>query len=46
MRAVLTEIHATGGDWSIKPSPSFAPGHEGVGIVTQLGAGGERGRGR
>jgi propanol-preferring alcohol dehydrogenase len=34
-----TDIHAASGDWPIKPSPPFIPGHEGVGIVTQLGAG-------
>jgi propanol-preferring alcohol dehydrogenase len=31
-----TDIHAAGGDWPIKPSPPFIPGHEGVGVVTQL----------
>jgi alcohol dehydrogenase, propanol-preferring len=34
-----TDIHAANGDWPIKPSPPFVPGHEGVGIVTQLGSG-------
>jgi propanol-preferring alcohol dehydrogenase len=34
-----TDIHAAHGDWPIKPSPPFTPGHEGVGIVTQLGDG-------
>ena len=34
-----TDIHAASGDWPIKPSPPFIPGHEGVGIVTQLGSG-------
>jgi propanol-preferring alcohol dehydrogenase len=34
-----TDIHAAGGDWPIKPSPPFIPGHEGVGIVTQLATG-------
>ena len=34
-----TDIHATNGDWPIKPSPPFIPGHEGVGIVTQCGPG-------
>jgi len=34
-----TDIHAASGDWPIKPSPPFIPGHEGVGIVTQLGLG-------
>ena len=41
-----TDIHAANGDWPIKPSPPFIPGHEGVGIVTQLGIGRERGRRR
>ena len=31
-----TDIHAANGDWPIKPSPPFIPGHEGVGIVTEL----------
>jgi propanol-preferring alcohol dehydrogenase len=34
-----TDIHAANGDWPIKPSPPFIPGHEGVGTVTQLGGG-------
>jgi alcohol dehydrogenase, propanol-preferring len=34
-----TDIHAAHGDWPVKPSPPFIPGHEGVGIVTALGAG-------
>jgi propanol-preferring alcohol dehydrogenase len=34
-----TDIHAARGDWPVKPSPPFIPGHEGVGIVTELGAG-------
>jgi propanol-preferring alcohol dehydrogenase len=34
-----TDIHAAGGDWPIKPAPPFIPGHEGVGIVTELGQG-------
>ena len=31
-----TDIHAAHGDWPVKPSPPFVPGHEGVGIVTPL----------
>ncbi len=31
-----TDLHAANGDWPIKPSPPFIPGHEGVGIVTEL----------
>jgi propanol-preferring alcohol dehydrogenase len=34
-----TDIHAAHGDWPVKPTPPFIPGHEGVGIVTQLGPG-------
>ena len=34
-----TDIHAAHGDWPVKPSPPFIPGHEGVGIVTRLGEG-------
>jgi alcohol dehydrogenase, propanol-preferring len=34
-----TDIHAAHGDWPVKPSPPFVPGHEGVGLVTELGPG-------
>jgi propanol-preferring alcohol dehydrogenase len=34
-----TDIHAASGDWPIKPTPPFTPGHEGVGIVTERGPG-------
>jgi propanol-preferring alcohol dehydrogenase len=34
-----TDIHAARGDWPVKPTPPFIPGHEGVGIVEELGAG-------
>jgi propanol-preferring alcohol dehydrogenase len=34
-----TDIHAAHGDWPVKPSPPFVPGHEGVGIVEALGTG-------
>ncbi len=34
-----TDIHAANGDWPVKPSPPFVPGHEGVGRVTELGPG-------
>jgi propanol-preferring alcohol dehydrogenase len=33
-----TDIHAAHGDWPVKPDLPFIPGHEGVGIVTRLGA--------
>ncbi len=36
-----TDVHAAHGDWPIKPSPPFIPGHEGVGIVTELAPGEE-----
>src|SRR5690349_15609542 len=32
-----TDIHAAHGDWPVKPSPPFVPGHEGVGIVAETG---------
>lgn len=34
-----TDLHAAQGDWPIKPTPPFIPGHEGVGIVEKLGEG-------
>src|ERR1700723_4331558 len=34
-----TDIHAAHGDWPVKPSPPFIPGHEGVGIVERIGRG-------
>lgn len=34
-----TDLHAAEGDWPIKPSPPFIPGHEGVGTVVALGEG-------
>jgi alcohol dehydrogenase, propanol-preferring len=34
-----TDIHAAHGDWPVKPSPPFVPGHEGVGKVVELGPG-------
>ena len=34
-----TDIHAAHGDWPVKPTPPFVPGHEGVGIVVTLGPG-------
>ena len=33
-----TDIHAINGDWPVKPTAPFVPGHEGVGIVEKLGA--------
>ncbi|GAA1419716.1 hypothetical protein GCM10009640_07950 [Agrococcus citreus] len=34
-----TDIHAARGDWPVVPGLPFIPGHEGVGIVEQLGDG-------
>lgn len=34
-----TDLHAAQGDWPVKPSPPFIPGHEGAGFVAALGAG-------
>ena len=34
-----TDIHAAHGDWPVKPAPPFVPGHEGVGVVVEFGAG-------
>ncbi|WP_310619596.1 alcohol dehydrogenase AdhP [Flexibacterium corallicola] len=33
-----TDLHAAHGDWPVKPSPPFIPGHEGVGIVVKAGS--------
>jgi alcohol dehydrogenase, propanol-preferring len=32
-----TDLHAAHGDWPVKPSPPFVPGHEGVGEVVAIG---------
>jgi alcohol dehydrogenase, propanol-preferring len=34
-----TDIHAANGDWPVRPTPPFVPGHEGVGTVCAVGAG-------
>ena len=34
-----TDLHAAEGDWPVKPTPPFIPGHEGAGIVAAVGAG-------
>src|SRR5687767_5735273 len=34
-----TDIHAAHGDWPVQPAPPFIPGHEGIGIIEELGAG-------
>jgi alcohol dehydrogenase, propanol-preferring len=33
-----TDIHAAHGDWPVKPTLPFVPGHEGVGVVEAVGA--------
>lgn len=34
-----TDLHAAHGDWPVKPTLPFVPGHEGVGYVAAVGAG-------
>jgi propanol-preferring alcohol dehydrogenase len=34
-----TDLHAAKGDWPVKPTPPFIPGHEAIGLVVELGAG-------
>ena len=34
-----TDLHARNGDWPVKPTLPFTPGHEGIGRVVALGAG-------
>ena len=34
-----TDIHAAHGDWPVKPTLPFIPGHEGIGIVEEVGPG-------
>jgi propanol-preferring alcohol dehydrogenase len=34
-----TDLHAADGDWPVKPTLPFVPGHEGVGVVAALGSG-------
>jgi propanol-preferring alcohol dehydrogenase len=34
-----TDLHAADGDWPIKPTPPFIPGHEGAGVVAAVGPG-------
>ncbi len=33
-----TDLHAADGDWPIKPTLPFIPGHEGVGVVEEVGS--------
>lgn len=34
-----TDLHAADGDWPVRPTLPFIPGHEGVGYVAKLGRG-------
>jgi propanol-preferring alcohol dehydrogenase len=34
-----TDLHAADGDWPVKPTLPFTPGHEGAGVVAAMGAG-------
>lgn len=34
-----TDLHAAMGDWPVKPSPPFIPGHEAAGVVVAVGPG-------
>ena len=34
-----TDLHAARGDWPVKPTLPFIPGHEGIGRVVAMGAG-------
>jgi propanol-preferring alcohol dehydrogenase len=34
-----TDLHAAKGDWPVKPTPPFTPGHEGIGRVAAVGTG-------
>jgi alcohol dehydrogenase, propanol-preferring len=34
-----TDIHAAHGDWPVRPTPPFVPGHEGIGRIEKLGPG-------
>ena len=34
-----TDLHAAHGDWPVKPTLPFIPGHEGIGLVAAVGSG-------
>jgi len=34
-----TDLHAARGDWALKPTLPFIPGHEGIGLVAAVGLG-------
>src|SRR3954447_15969559 len=38
-----TDIHAARGEWPVQPALPFIPGHEGVGVVEELGTGNAHG---
>jgi len=38
-----TDIHAARGEWPVKPTPPFIPGHEGVGVIERIGRGNPHG---
>jgi propanol-preferring alcohol dehydrogenase len=38
-----TDIHAACGEWPVKPTLPFIPGHEGVGTIVELGQGNQYG---
>ena len=41
-----TDLHAANGDWPLKPTPPFIPGHEAIGLVVAIGAGVDARQGR
>jgi len=34
-----TDLHAAHGDWPVKPTLPFIPGHEAIGLVVAIGSG-------
>jgi propanol-preferring alcohol dehydrogenase len=34
-----TDVHASRGDWPVKPTPPFIPGHEAIGLAVAIGSG-------
>jgi len=36
-RVCHTDVHAADGDWPVKPSAPFIPGHEAAGVIAALG---------
>lgn len=34
-----TDLHAAHGDWPVKPKLPLIPGHEGVGVIEEIGEG-------